>query len=81
MKMHWPNPKLSVILYSDYKIFCNKIIRADFDTESSKYNYFYYMECHQFLNIFTEVLRKHASMKNKYIRANQSNKYISRKKN
>ena len=26
----------------------------------------------QFLNIFTEVLRKHAGMKNKYIRASQS---------
>ena len=73
LKMHFPKRKLSVILYlyRDYKIFCKEIFRTDLDINLSKYD-ICNMECQQILNIFTEVLGKHAPKKNKYIKANQS---------
>lgn len=69
--MYFSKHKLGVILYRDNKSFRNKIFRADLDTDISKYG-ICNMQCQQFLNIFTKVLRKvHKPIKNKYIKKNQ----------
>ena len=63
LKMHFPKHKLSVILYlyRDYKSFCKET--TDLDINLSKYD-ICNMECQQILNIFIEVLGKHALKKN-----------------
>ena len=59
-----------MINYRDYRKFLNEEFRAQLDYEISKHD-INNMEYQHFLNIFIEVLNKHASMEQKYLRANQ----------
>ena len=56
--------------YRDYKSFRNNEFRAEVDNEILKHD-LDNMEYQHFLNIFIEILNKHAPMKRKYLRANQ----------
>ena len=59
-----------MVNYRDYRKFLNEEFRAQLDYEISKHD-INNMEYQHFLNIFIEVLNKHAPMKQKYLRANQ----------
>ena len=59
-----------MVNYRDYQNFQNNEFRAELDNEKSKHD-LGYMEYQHFLNIFIDVLNKHAPMKQKYLRANQ----------
>ena len=56
--------------YRDYRNFRNNEFRAELDNEMLKHD-LGNMEYQHFLNIFIEILNKHAPMKQKYLRANQ----------
>ena len=62
--------KPNVVNYRHYRNFRNEEFRAQLDNEISKHD-INNMEYQHFLNIFIEVLNKHAPMKQKYLRANQ----------
>ena len=59
-----------MVNYRDYQNFLNNEFRAELDNEMSKHD-LGNMEHQHFLNIFIEILNKHAPMKKKYLRANQ----------
>ena len=70
MKQYFPKLKPTVVNYRDYRNFRNEEFRAQLDNEILKQD-INNMEYQHFLNIFIEVLNKHAPMKQKYLRANQ----------
>ena len=59
-----------MVNYRDYQNFLNNEFRAELDNEMSKHD-LGNMEYQHFLNIFIEILNKHAPMKKKYLRAKQ----------
>ena len=59
-----------MINYRDYRKFLNEEFRAQLDYEISKHD-INNMEYQHFLNIFIEVINKHAPIKEKYLRSNQ----------
>ena len=61
LKQYFPKPKPKIVNYRDYRNFRNDEFRAELDN----------IEYQHFLNIFIEILNKHAPMKIKYLRANQ----------
>ena len=70
LKQYFPKLKPKVVNYRDYRNFRNNEFRAELDNEMLKHD-LGNMEYQHFLNIFIEILNKHASMKQKYLRANQ----------
>ena len=70
LKQYFPKLKPTVVNYRDYRNFRNEEFRAQLDNEILKQD-INNMEYQHFLNIFIEVLNKHAPMKQKYLRANQ----------
>ena len=70
LKQYFPKLKPKVVNYRDYRKFHNEEFRALLDNEILKHD-INNMEYQHFLNIFIEVLNKHAPMKQKYLRANQ----------
>ena len=70
LKQYFPQQKSKVINYSDYRKFRDNQFRAQFDSEILKHD-INNTECQHFVNIFIEILNKHAPMKQKYHRRNQ----------
>ena len=70
LKQYFPKLKPKVVNYRDYRNFRNNEFRAELDNEMLKRD-LGNMEYQHFLNIFIEILNKHAPMKQKYLRANQ----------
>ena len=70
LKQCFPKLKPKVVNYRDYRNFRNNEFRAELDNEMLKHD-LGNMEYQHFLNIFIEILNKHAPMKQKYLRANQ----------
>ena len=70
LKQHFPKPKLKIVNYRDYRNFQNDEFRAELDNKILKHD-INSIEYQHSLNIFIEILNKHASMKIKYLRANQ----------
>ena len=70
LKQYFPKLKPKVVNYRDYRNFRNEKFRAQLDNEILKHD-INNMEYQHFLNIFKEVLSKHAPIKQKYLRANQ----------
>ena len=69
LKQYLPKPKPKIVNYRDYKNFRNDEFRAELDNEILKHH-ISNIEYQHFLNIFIEILNKHAPMKIKYLRAN-----------
>ena len=70
LKKYFPKLKPKTVNYRDYRKFRNEEFRAQLDNEILKHD-INNMGYQHFLNIFIEVLNKHAPMKQKYLRANQ----------
>ena len=70
LKQYFLKPKPKVVNYKDYRKFRNVEFRAELDNEISEFD-ISNMEYQHFVNIFIEILNKHAPMKQKYLRANQ----------
>ena len=70
LKQYFPNLTPKVVNYRDYHKFGNDEFRAQLDNEILKHD-INNMEYQQFLNIFTDILNKHAPMKERYLRVNQ----------
>ena len=70
LKQYFPKPKPKIVNYRDYRNFRNDEFRAELDNEILKHD-INNIEYQHFLNIFIEILNKHAHMKIKYLRANQ----------
>ena len=70
LKQYFPKLRPKVVCYRNYRNFRNEEFRAQLDNEILKHD-INNMEYQHFLNIFIEVLNKHAPMKQKYLRANQ----------
>ena len=69
-KLYFPKQKPSIQTFQDYKRFQNDLFKSELDYELSKLDVCN-LEFEHFLNIFNKVLNKHASMKKKFLRANQ----------
>ena len=69
LKQYFPKSKPKIVNYRDYRNFRNDEFRAELDNEILKHD-ISNMEYQHFLNIFIEILNKHAPMKIKYLRAN-----------
>ena len=72
LKSHFPKQKPNVVSYRSYKRIRNNSFRTELDNELLKYD-LCNIEYQHFLNIFLDILNKHAAIKKKYIRAKQSN--------
>ena len=59
-----------MVNYRDYQNFQNNEFRAELDNEMSKHD-LGNIEYQHFLNIFIDILNKHAPLKQKYLRGNQ----------
>ena len=70
LNQYFPKLKPKVVNYRDYRNFRNNECKAELDNEMLKHD-LGNMEYQHFLNIFIEILNKHAPMKQKYLRANQ----------
>ena len=70
LKQYFPKTKPKTVNYRNYRIFRNDEFRAELDNEILKHD-INNIEYQYFLNIFIEVLNKHAPMKIKYLRENQ----------
>ena len=70
LKQYFPKPKPKIVSYRDYRNFQNDEFRAELDNEILEHD-INNIEYQHFLNIFIEILNKHAPMKTKYLRANQ----------
>ena len=70
LKQYFPKLKPKMVNYKDYQNFQNNEFRAELDNEMSKHD-LGNMEYQRFLNIFIDILNKHAPMKQKYLIANQ----------
>ena len=65
LKSHFPKQKPNIFSYRNFKRFRNNSFRAELDNELLKYD---------LCNIeFLDILNKHAPIKKKFVRANQSN--------
>ena len=69
LKQYFPKPKPKKVNYRDYRNLRNDEFRAELDNEILKHD-INNIEYQHFLNIFIEILNKHAPMKIKYLRAN-----------
>ena len=69
LKQYFPKPKPKTVNSRDYRNFQNDEFRAELDNEILKRD-INNIECQHFLNIFIEILNKHAPMKIKYLKAN-----------
>ena len=69
LKQYFPKPKPRIVNYRDYRNFRNDEFSAELGNEILKHD-INNIEYQHFLNIFIEILNKHASMKIKYLRAN-----------
>ena len=69
LKQYFPKPKPKIVNYRDYRNFRNDEFRAELDNKILKCD-INNIEYQHFLNIFIEILNKHAPMKTKYLRAN-----------
>ena len=69
LKQYFPKPKPKRVSDRDYRNFRNDEFRAELDNEILKHD-INNIEYQHFLNIFVEILNKHAPMKIKYLRAN-----------
>ena len=69
LKQYFPKPKPKIVNYREYRNFRNDEFRAELDNEILKHD-INNIEYQHFLNIFIEILNKHAPMKIKYLRAN-----------
>ena len=70
LKQYFPKPKPKIVNYRDYRNFRIDEFRAELDNEILKLD-INNIEYQHLLNIFIEILNKHAPMKIKYLRANQ----------
>ena len=70
LKQYFPKAKPKIVNYRDYRNFRNNEFRAELDNGILKLD-INNIEYQHFLNIFIEILNKHAPMKIKYLRANQ----------
>ena len=70
LKEHFLKPKPKIVNYRDYRNFRNDEFRAELENEILKHD-ISNIEYQYFLNIYIEILNKHAPMKIKYLRANQ----------
>ena len=77
LKSHFPKQKPNIVPYRSYKSFHNNSFRTELDNELLKYD-LCNIEYQNFLNVFLNILKKHASVKKKCIRTNQSN-FMTRK--
>ena len=68
LKQYFPKPKPKIVNYRDYRNFRNDEFWAELD-EILKHDT-NNIEYQHFLNIFIEILNKHAPMKIKYLREN-----------
>ena len=70
LKPYFSKSKPEIVNYKDYRNFRNDEFTAELDNEILKHD-INSIEYQHFLNIFIEILNKHAPMKIKYLRANQ----------
>ena len=70
LKQYFPKLKSKIVNYRDYRKFRNDEFRAEIDNKILKHD-INNMEYQHFLNIFTDILNKHAPMKQKCLRENQ----------
>ena len=70
LKLNFPKQKTDIQAFWDYKRLQNDLFRSELYYELSKLDACNLKFEHLF-NIFSEVLNKHATMKKKYLRANQ----------
>ena len=70
LKQYFPKPKPKIVSYSNYRNFRNDEFRVELNNEILKHD-INNIEYQYFLNVFIEILNKHAPMKTKYLRANQ----------
>ena len=70
LKLDFPKQKPNIHTFRDYERFQNDLFRSELDYELSKLDVCN-LEFEHFLNIFIEILNKHAPIKKKYLRANQ----------
>ena len=65
LKLYFPKQKPNIQNFRDYKRFQNNLFRSELDYELSKFDVCN-LEFELFLNIFIEILNKHAPIKKKY---------------
>ena len=70
LKQYFPKPKLKIVNYRDIINFQNNEFRTELDNEILKHD-ISNIKYQHFLNIFVEILNKHAAMKIKYLRKKQ----------
>ena len=70
LKQYFPKRKPKIVSYRDYRNFQNDEFRAELDNEILEHD-INNIEYQHLLNIFIEILNKHAPRKTKYLRANQ----------
>ena len=70
LKQYFSKPKPKIVNHRDYSNFRNDEFRAELENEILKHD-INNIEYQHFLNIFIEILNKHAPIKIKYFRANQ----------
>ena len=70
LKQYFPKPKPKIVSYRNYRNFRNDEFRVELNNEILKHD-INNTEYQYFLNVFIEILNKHAPMKTKYLRANQ----------
>ena len=64
LKSHFPKQKPNIVSYRSYKRFRNNSFRTELDNELLKYD-LCNIEYQHFLNIFLDILNKHAPIKKK----------------
>ena len=69
LKQYFPKLKPKVVNYRDYRNFCNEVFTAQLDNKILKHDIKNNMGYQHFLNIFIEILNKHAPKK--YLRVYQ----------
>ena len=70
LKQYFPKPTPKIVSYRNYRNFRNDEFRVGLNNEILKHD-INNIEYQYFLNVFIEILNKHAPMKTKYLRANQ----------
>ena len=71
MEIYFRKQKPKIINYRNYKNFTSEIFRKDLQIALNRYN-IKVLECSDFESIFMDTLNKHAPLKQRYIRANNS---------
>ena len=77
--LYFPKQKSNIQTFRDYKRFQNDLFRSELDYELAKLAVCN-LEIEHFLNIFIEILNKHAPVKKKYLRTNQG-EFMSKERN